>query len=209
MIAINMPEHPDEAAVTLLNERNEIVFVWIRHDESPENPMEDWDGIGSIHSLNSRLISYDPNTIEENTDNPDAVPLSYFEHGLCRWGVAGTMNDMPDFRWDGVDFAGIWLPDKCILDEAKGMEGEFRKKYMAERAASACEAYTQWCNGDVWCYEIRVYKLDWYADHTPIRSLQYYEDSPEEVLLFEDSCCGFYGWEEAEVNIKDTWEYYC
>jgi hypothetical protein len=25
------------------------------------------------------------------------------------------MNSMPDFNWDGVGFAGVWIPDKeCI-----------------------------------------------------------------------------------------------
>jgi len=209
MRAINMPEYPGEAGVsTILNEENRIVFAWIRHNESPENPLEDWDCIGSIHSLGHRLISYDPDTIEENRDNPDAIPLSYFEHGLCMWGVAGTMDGMPDFRWDGVDFAGIWLPDECILDEAKGMVGDFRRSFMKKRADHACRAYTHWCNGDIWCVELRVYQLDWYDDDTPIQSLQYYEDSPDEVLLFEDVCCGFYGWEEAEINLKDSWESY-
>lgn len=71
------------------------------------------DGMGHIRSFSSRHSNNMP--VEDGQaiieSDKDAVLLSYFEHGLCRWGVAGTMSNMPDFRWDGTRFAGVWWPD--------------------------------------------------------------------------------------------------
>ena len=79
-----------------------IAFARVGHDEIAENPCDDQDGIGHIYSLGpSGMPTAIPAWSRRNAENPDCVLLSYFEHGLCRWGVRGTMAAMPDFRWDG------------------------------------------------------------------------------------------------------------
>ncbi len=66
--------------------------ITIYPDGDAPNPLEDWDEMGTILSLNRRHGNFDPAGIEEAIgSNPDAVPLSYFEHGLCRWSVAGEL----------------------------------------------------------------------------------------------------------------------
>ena len=64
------------------------------------NPLEDWSEMGTILSLNRRHGNFDPAGVEEAIgSNPDAVPLSYFEHGLCRWSVAGELPAGAAARW--------------------------------------------------------------------------------------------------------------
>jgi hypothetical protein len=82
------------------------------------------------------------------------VPLSYFEHGLCLWSVAGELPAAARCPWDSVSFAGVWLPDAYTLESAKPYGGRTRQLFMRKRARQACEAYTQWCNGDVYGYEV-------------------------------------------------------
>lgn len=108
---------------SLIEKHNEHVIVvgYLVQDEDCANPLEDCDGMGHIHSLSNRHTNHiDADEAREKLEsNPFVVPLSYFEHGQCQWGVAGTMSSMPDFQWDGVSFAGIWEPDECALDEAQ------------------------------------------------------------------------------------------
>ena len=66
--------------------------IAIYHDADAPNPLEEWDEMGTILSLNRRHVNFDPDGIDAAIEsNPDAVPLSYFEHGLCLWSVAGEL----------------------------------------------------------------------------------------------------------------------
>lgn len=203
----------------------------IDHDFGAGNPLEDWDGMGTIYSLNHRHRNYidldkalnmlgkipqcrrcgsdqlvdGPRklghqmywceycgtwSVEAKLHYPDhdCVPLSYFEHGLCTWGVAGSLSHYPDFRWDGAEFAGVWEPDEeCVDDlDLHGAPGTNERVMRAwELAQSSCEVYTKWCNGEVYFYRLEVFDA-------------------EGESLGEDSCAGFYGWEEVEGAINDA-----
>lgn len=101
-------------------EDGRMVIGYLMQDSDCANPLEDCDGMGDIHSFSSRHRN-SINQSECNSLIDDhkimAVMLSYFEHGQCKWGVAGSMSGMPDFCWDGVQYAGLWTPDKCCIDE--------------------------------------------------------------------------------------------
>lgn len=93
-----------------------MVIGYLMHDDDCSNPLEDCDAMGSIHSF-GRHHKRTKGPDEFNSNIPYHIPLSYFEHGQCRWGVAGSMSSMPDFQWDGTLFAGFWEADKeCILN---------------------------------------------------------------------------------------------
>lgn len=129
--------------------------ITVYADEDAANPLEDWSEMGTILSLNRRHVNFDPGVIEEAIEsNPDAVPLSYFEHGRCLWCVAGELPATARCPWDSVDFAGLWLPDDLTLESAKNYGGWTRRMFMRKRARQACDAYTLWCNGEVYGYEI-------------------------------------------------------
>ena len=97
-----------------------IIVGFLAHDDDCQNPLENCDGMGSIHSFSRKHSNHKtPEEIQSGVADSVlrlTVLLSYFEHGQCRWGVAGTMSGMADFRWDGVGFAGMWVPDKSCLE---------------------------------------------------------------------------------------------
>jgi hypothetical protein len=129
--------------------------ISIYPDGDTPNPLEDWSEMGTILSLNRRHANFDPTEVEEAIlHNPDAVPLSDYEHGICLWSVAGELPAAARCRWDSVSFAGVWLPDAETLESAKPYGGRTRQLFMRKRARQACEAYTQWCNGDVYGYDV-------------------------------------------------------
>jgi hypothetical protein len=124
-------------------------------DDDAPNPLEDCDELGRILSLNRRHRHFDPDGIETAlASNPDALPLSYFEHGLCRWSVAGELPAACHCPWDSVAFAGLWLPDASTLESARHCRGAARRRFMRTRARQACDVYTAWCNGEVYGYEV-------------------------------------------------------
>jgi hypothetical protein len=154
--------------------------IRIYPDQDVPNPLTDWCEMGTILSLNRRHANFDPAGVEEGiTTNPDAVPLSYFEHGQCLWSVAGELPPAARCPWDSVAFAGVWLPDAETLASAKHYGGRTRKLFMSKRARQACEAHTQWCNGEVYGYEVERITTCGHCGEETAESL--------------DSCWGFFG----------------
>lgn len=157
--------------------------IEIHPDHYPENPMEEWSEMGKIYSFSKKHInSIDLDRAEElMTEKPHHVKLSYFEHGSCHWMVMGESSPGMEFRWDGVRFAGLWIPDDDCMETInarafKGMEErpgttfqDNRRKALLDYARDVCKTYTHWCNGDVYGYTVEL-------DGDQI-----------------DSCYGFYG----------------
>lgn len=193
----------------------------IFHDDTPENP-NDEDTLFHLHSFSLRhgdftdprgLLAcrhefpewheYDGFTCDElpqdhegedhEYEGPKGFFLSYFEHGLCRWGLQGTMSDMPDFRWDGVEFAGF-LEVKADNEwfDAKSEEEQ------RELAASFVDHYTDWCNGEAFGYQ-----LEKYGEETC--NLGHVHEIDEELL---DSCWGFIGSDHVAEEIASVLDYY-
>jgi hypothetical protein len=129
--------------------------IRIYPDDDAPNPLEEWSEMGTILSLSRRHANFIRTSVDDLLENhPDAVPLSYYEHGLCLWSVAGELPAGADCPWDSVAIAGFWIPDADTLASARPYGGRTRFHFMRKRARQACEVYTQWCNGDVYGYEI-------------------------------------------------------
>ena len=172
----------------------ETFRVSIEVDDDAPNPLDDEAaGLGFVLSLNYRHRSYDREAIERALEgNPDYVPLSHFEHGLCLWCVEGELPPGADCPWDGVHFAGIWLPDDTTLEEARNLGGFTRRQFMRKRARVACRIYTTWCNGEV--YRFRVDRLT----VCPCCG----SESAEEA----DACSGIYGLDECRTEAMAMFE---
>ncbi len=111
--------------------------------------------MGSILSLNRRHCNFDPAASKmrsRTTPTPSRSPTSSTD--CCLWAVAGELPAGARCPWDSVAFAGVWLPDAETLESARNYGGWTRRHFMRKRARQACEAYTQWCNGDVYGYEV-------------------------------------------------------
>ena len=153
--------------------------ITIYPDEDAPNPLDDWSEMGTILSLNYRHRNFDPAGIDAAiATDPDALPLSYYEHGSCRWSVPGEQAANCRSPWDSVPFAGVWLPDRETLAAAARYGGRTRQIFMRKRAHQACNAYSQWCNGDI--YGCRVERI------TVCPSCD------EEHAELIDSCWGYY-----------------
>lgn len=74
--------------------------------------------------------------------------LGYYEHGLGCWFPEGAGGPGTECPFDGVQFAGFWVPGK-YTPRGKGRAKAFR---------DACVRWTQWWNGDV--YDILVSPQD-------------------------------------------------
>lgn len=180
-----------------------IVFQKIAADEGAENPLDISDAMGKIFSFNSRHI----NSINQEQAQEylaeygeNAVALSYFEHGLCKWGVQGSMGNMPDFRWDGVSMAGLWIPDKYLLEETKDMQGDERRRKMEEYAAQACAEYTDWCNGDVYYIRVVAYPV---KKHSSGKVYDCPDDYRFDAPVFEEAYGGILGSDQARKCLED------
>ena len=190
-IEINYPSEINKTAVTEVD--GLIIFVRYEHDDNPFHPLDDCDGMGKIHSFCRRHSNFvDPDTVDWSSKE-DFVLLSYFEHGQCLWGVNGSMEGMPDFRWDGVSVAGYWEPDDALLQEARIFKGIVRRAKMVKWAKQACEVYTQWCNGYVYWFNVTVHWAR-YAEDSSLFDEE--SDYRFEDPITEDSCGGYYGNDE-------------
>ena len=212
-IKIHKPSDLDKPVRTELGKH--IVFVTTAQDTTAENPCEDIDGMGMVYSFCRRhgnfLKDFEfPEKSELETAlrahfNDDIVMLGYFEHGQCDWHVRG--NKPPgtevDYRFDGVETAGVWVPDAEVRKTADGkkLRGADRTDWMVEQAAACCKVYSQWCNGEVYGYGIAVYE----AKHAEPGDL--YDDERDyryDEAVWEDSCYGFYGWKDLEQALDEA-----
>lgn len=205
VVKLTLPEpSPGLDYVTFQVVGDYIIFLYLNYDEWAPNPLEDTDGMGTIYSFHTGHVNYKhPDKLEEDDDR---VFLSYFEHGLCRWGVQGTMDLMPDFRWDGVRIAGVWYPDMDVRSVANQDElaGQARKEWMKQRASDACDIFTQWCNGEVYFCSVYVYP----ARYEGGRLYNQLDDYRFSEAVLEDSygCC--YGLKQLQEYIQCTMEFF-
>ena len=170
----------DAIETETIDQNGHTYRIAIYADPDASNPLDDWSEMGTILSLSSRHANYHPGSVDDLLENnPDAVPLSYYEHGLCLWSVAGELPAHLRCPWDSVGIAGFWLPDAETLSSAKNYGGSTRRHFMRKRARQACEAYTQWCNGDVYGYEVER-----------VTTCAHCGEESKESL---DSCWGFFG----------------
>lgn len=182
---------------TIIQEENEtkIVVGYLVQDSDCENPLDN-DGCGKIHSLGrhhiNRIDIDEAKSILES-DN-EAVPLSYFEHGQCLWDVqhGEKISRCPDMQWDGVGFAGVWVPDDSCRENIHMTAGNDEKKRYAKAvkcAESACEQYTSWSNGDCWGVCVDTF------------------DKATGEKIADDACWGHVGSEWAEQALKEQIAY--
>jgi hypothetical protein len=163
-----------------IEQNGQTYRIRIFHDPHAGNPLEDWSEMGTILSLSSRHANFDPAAVQVAVmTNRDAVLLSYFEHGRCLWAVGGELPAAARCPFDSVTFAGVWLPDDETIASAKNYGGRTRIHFMRKRARQACEVYTQWCNGEVYGYEVE--------------SVNICPHCGQESAAPVDSCWGFYG----------------
>ena len=129
----------------MTNEYNNCRVI-VTYDDYAENPT-DYGGFDVV-SFNRRHIAYkhpdevgltDPMCIglRRKLATGTAFLLSYYEHGACRWSLAGSGPSCP---WDSVDVAGVLYLDRDV----------WQGKTYAERedyARQVLRTYTDWCNG--------------------------------------------------------------
>lgn len=213
-VHINLPDHADETASTIIGDR--ILFVSIHHDQDASNPLDD-DGLGHIFSFNRRHrnCAVSSQHVDDLMADKDHVKLAYYEHGRCQWMVADESKAKfgGDWQWDGVDYAGIWVPDDSTREsypdkgaslQAKARlvldvltKGQERHEWMKKQAAAACQVYTDYCNGDVYGYQIAVYELK-RDGREPLEDKDDYEG---EEAIEDDSCYGFIGWDHLKQEV--------
>ncbi len=139
------------------------------YDQGVEDPLEhgDWRTV----SFSTRIGNYeDPDKYLNPSlgfDTATAKTLGYrrkmevgtmfilscYQHGAVQWGLKGETHQC---RWDNANIAGLLIYEGDTKDLPKGYEA--REKM----ARSIIEAYTQWCNGEVYGY--RLTKDGYYID---------------------------------------------
>jgi len=143
-------------------EGEHIVFGKVSYFDDPEHPCQEGYANGKIYSFNRRHTDYigddKEEMIEDLISNHHAVQLSYHEHGNCTWFVRGTQQP-PDMRWDGSYFAGLWVPEQDALDNIGDPNAEDFQTRLLEYAKGVCEHYTAWCNGNIYEYEVKLFKI--------------------------------------------------
>ena len=204
---IQIPNTTGETQSTIMGDV--IYFVTIEYDQLYENPTEDCAGMGKMHSLNRHHCNFNEACPQLLKDNPDSVALSYFERGQSMWFIEGRSTPPGvEFQWDGVKFAGVWEPNEFVCDAAdtlnlvKGTPD--RLAWMQDQAASTCEVYTQWCNGEVYSYDVSRYALRKSEDGDTFDAKDDYRFDEDQL---DESSCGYYGYEAVEAAVKEVLKY--
>lgn len=214
-VEIRIPSNMDSSESTMYDD-NTIVFVELSHFELCEDPHNWWD-MGTIHSFSTRHCNFlkldahqSGNKVEAEAEcrkryGKDIVVLGYFDHGGSIWHVSKhkPVGTEGDYQWDGVSFAGIWVPPKHMVHSAsaKRLKGDKRVEFMEQRAAAACETYTYWCNGEVYEYIVRAFNVRKTSDGVTFDN---FDDYRYDESLVDDSSCGYYGSDSMLSAVKES-----
>lgn len=225
---IKLPSYPEEETTAHVV-GSHILFIGLHYDPDASNPLEDCDGIGEIEAIDSRRhsgISLEL-ALSRMWRDEDIIPLRFRDGNLCEWSVSPEADEAfrtiratrhaalllgrdQDEALEAFDpdwanhIGGIWTPDKCVRDSYTGQDGLSRRDWMVKQAEGACETYTDWCNGSVYGYDVRLYKLRKTSDGEPFDRLDDYRLDKE---VKEDSCWGFYGWDYFVDEVKSVIKY--
>jgi len=161
----------------------------IEQDESPESPedflsckvevcysQQGFDLAIERHGLTTGMV--------QDLHNGEVVTpknggwyrgVGKYEHGGVAYFLTRSLKHlrMPDQRWDVSPLVGfIWMGA-----QERRREGITRKAAFEKTAESCLETYSSWANGEVygWLYEVR---------------------GPDGEVATQDSCWGYYGWQE-------------
>lgn len=115
--------------------------------------------------------------------DPDAVLLSYYEHGGRAYSIL-YQNNFPDQRWDVVDGGAVWIPDDHLRNvEAKGLTGKKRRAKMEQWARECVDTYNDWLIGDCWGVVVQT-------------------NDEDGTHIDDDACWGYIGSDWAEKELK-------
>ena len=204
MAEIKGLELPDVGESRWFSSGDYVVKLGVEHDPDPENPMEVWDGQGTIHSFNRKhgnFLDLGASSREGarleigerfGEENVDWLLLGYFEHGNCSWFPLASgrpPGTEGDFRWDGCSFAGVWVVDDVVRENINigELEGDARYEWLLAHCKGVCEEYMNWCNGWVYGYSVSVWK-------------------DGEVMIDNDSCWGFSGMDHEKSGLRGSVE---
>lgn len=127
------------------------------YDIDPEDPLA--HGPWRTVSFSTRVGNYEDPYKYLKDDAPEGRTLGYrrklevgtmfilscFQHGNVIWGLKG---ETPSCRWDNAPIAGLLIYEEDPRDLPKTYEA--REKI----ARLTIEAYTKWCNGEVYGYSL-------------------------------------------------------
>ena len=185
---------PGKAVFT--DQKGRAVVIKIEQDICPENPLLECCGTGDIHSFNTKHANYlrlEASSVETlgkeltrlyGEKDKDWMYLSYYEHGRSIWFPQDEIVPGVEFQWDGRRFAGVWCVTKEVRENLdQRLKNDERTDYerLLAYCSNTCKQYTQYCNGDIWGYEVSI------------------QLSSDAELKAVDSCYGIYGLEEAGI----------
>jgi len=131
--------------------------IVIHHDHDADNPCDN-DGAWKFYSFSNRHKNFkEPESLNDesgklNTEIKDklenglAFILSYYEHGLCAWSIAGTG---PQCQWDSTRVAGL-----AVWEEPEENMGAKTYQEREQDCKISAEEYTDWCNGNCYYFEL-------------------------------------------------------
>jgi hypothetical protein len=90
---------------------------------------------------------------------------------------------------------------RCCGKRPEGLTGEARAAKMREWTGQACEAYTQWCNGDIHDNGVEGSHLLLDNDGEPYGDA---DDDDGEACLVDDPCWGFSGVDRVNQDLEDA-----
>lgn len=198
---LELPDMDDQAQ--FWDDTGRLITVELEYDSGYSNidPIAD-RGDTAMYSFNRRHINFLDlgEHVIDILDVPKALnkrfgarywrQLGCFNHGSSLWFPAA--NGRPpgtggDFRWDGTMFAGVWTVSEHLKEHLKGTR--YQAQQMDRMVEGDCQEYTNWVNGDVYGYTVKVFNSG--------------ETTPAE----EDACGGFLGDPETSGLLETVLEF--
>ena len=121
--------------------------------------------------------------------NADAVALDCYSHGGEVWSISGGGMQC---QFDTAPYAGVWVPDECLIAELDTLEGHERRAQVLTYCKQFLEQYNAINNGEVYGCVVETFE----------RSAACEEEWEQQD---SDACWGFVGSKWAGEALRDEY----
>lgn len=148
------------------------------------------DGAGRIYTRRRGTPREEVDRMQyEMSSNPDAVALDCYSHGGESWSLHGGGMQC---QFDTTSYAGVWVPDACLLDELKNLSGPERRAQAITYCKQFIEQYNDINNGEVYGCVVETFE-------------QSASDEDTWEQKDSDSCWGFVGGKYAAEALRSDY----
>jgi len=146
-------------SLEVIKTENKVIVGFLTYDQDPSHYFDDDEGAGEFKEFRN-AEDRDSEVLNLSKTKKLFYLVSRHKHGNVHYSVSGT-NSYGNDKFDVAHGCGLYIPDPYIQSEYRKMkktDGEGSAyEHFIKHANSTLDSYSDWCNGEVYTYNVIVF----------------------------------------------------